>query len=255
MSHERRIFLSIPPTIELGSAAAILHMDGQTKHHLTHVLRLPPGSKVTVADSHTGQAYSGTLLVIDSEMRVQLIDKLPHKLVTTGVDTLLFALCKGSHNDEVCEKATELGINSICFFQADRSVVVVKNSESKLSRWNKIAEAASRQSGRSTIPRITSAGSLREAISGLPLDNSLIKIVGSLAAQAVPLAQLHPFTASSCLLIGPEGDFSPAEEEILLANEFKFISFGAARLRSETAALAGTAMIQALYGLKNRPPL
>ena len=208
-----------------------------------------------MADSHSGQEYNAILIDEESELKVKLVGKLPFKKVVTGVDTLLFALCKGSHNDEVCEKATELGISSICFFQAERSVVIAKNTESKISRWNKIAEAASRQSGRTTIPRITSALSLKEAIATLPAGHTLLKIVGSLAKQAMSLSQIHPLAKSSCLLIGPEGDFSPAEEEILLVNDFKFISFGNARLRSETAALAGIAMIQALYELKNIPPL
>jgi 16S rRNA (uracil1498-N3)-methyltransferase len=76
------------------------------------------------------------------------------------------ALCKGEKNDFICQKATELGVDKICFFQAERSISRIddRDRKKKLERWKKISEAALQQSGQTALPTIEIFQSLNQTL-------------------------------------------------------------------------------------------
>ncbi|HRD51148.1 MAG TPA: RsmE family RNA methyltransferase, partial [Flavobacteriales bacterium] len=64
------------------------------------------------------------------------------------------------------------------------------------------------------------------------------RFFGHLDPLSLPFAAAYSSSSDAVVLIGPEGDFTPAEAEMLLANDFLSVTLGNARLRTETAALA-----------------
>ena len=168
---------------------------------------------------------------------------------------MLFAVCKGSVNDTIAEKCCELGVRNLIFWQADHSVVKLKTDndiQKKLSRWQKIAEAASKQCGNALITQIFYAKNLSESLSLLEgmFTQKPVKLCCSLKSSAIEIRELDKNSDLFCAVIGPEGDLSREEDEFLQKKEFQFISLGPYTLRAETAALSVVSSINAVFGYK-----
>jgi 16S rRNA (uracil1498-N3)-methyltransferase len=251
VTHERRIFLPLPPVLE----RPWIELPHQTVHHLVHVLRLPPGSAITLVDPHTGTEYEAALEKDDGSHFARILSTLSSTTRSTPVKTLIFALCKGKVNDLVCEKATELGAQRIVFWMATRSIVRIDRGDDrqrKLERWQKIAESAACQCARNDLPTVILALNLEEALAPLvedPLSDR--RFCCSLSPGARTLKNLDPVRSPSHLVIGPEGDLTPDEEETLQNARFELLSLGTLRLRAETAAVAALSMLAAAYEISS----
>lgn len=137
------------------------------------------------------------------------------------------------------------------FWQAERSVVQLSNlsaRSSRMKRWSKIAEAAAQQSERSTIPSILFAANITELIqTSLELqDKNQLSLCCSLSPAAKTMDELLGSSQQIDLVIGPEGDLSPTEEQLLLERDFKLVTLGPLTLKSDTAAIAAIAQAEAI---------
>lgn len=148
--------------------------------------------------------------------------------------TAICALTKNS--EELIEKLSELGVESLILFEAERSVV--KNSR-KLDRFKKIALLSASQSNRSLPLNITLSSDLGKALSTAPTGT---RLVAALSSERTPLIK-EIKTAPIIFAVGPEGDFTQNEYELLFESNFKPVSLGDLVLRSETAALSMAATI------------
>jgi 16S rRNA (uracil1498-N3)-methyltransferase len=146
--------------------------------------------------------------------------------------------------DLIVQKATELGVTELSPLQSDRSISLVEDdkAETRRAKWHQLTIEAAKQCGQNWLPAV-----------GLPLkprdffnqaSRFQIKLVASLQAEAKPLKEVlreqcaeFPSPRSIALLIGPEGDFTPAEMGEARAAGFLPVSLGPIVLRSETAAL------------------
>lgn len=249
MSHPRRFFVDTSVPVFVGS---ILKLSQPDSHHLNDVLRAKIGQQVTVVNNHDHCSYGCVLVNQEKTVAVKVITILEDKPAINGVSALLFPLCKGKKNDFVCEKATELGVDQIVFFQAARSVVRLKTRQDqikRLSRWEAIAKTAAAQSGKNVCPKILFYESLAESIYN-HLNKELREtqlLCAALAPNSKRLKDIISPGIKSTLLIGPEGDLT--EEELSLSTEtgFELVSLGPSTLKSETAAIAGVALIGALW--------
>lgn len=240
MSHERRVFVGVPGGLRAGAEVSLGDSDS---HHLRDVLRLKTGDPVVVVETTTGQVFEGFLVSLNSPVIAKISSEISASPDLSVVRGLLFALCRGKTNEYVAEKATELGVEFIIFWMAERSVVRLgdsSDSQKKVARLEKICEAASKQSGRGSIPKVYVVSSLEaawEVVSGLQAPGDRF-FVGSLAEDARKLSSIAPLKGFAHCIIGPEGDFSPAEESFLRTKGGELFSLGLTRLRAETAACA-----------------
>ena len=157
--------------------------------------------------------------------------------------TALCALTKNS--EDLIEKLSELGVESLILFEAERSVV--KNSR-KLDRFKKIAELSASQSNRCFPLEVALSTDLGKALGDLPTGT---RLVAALSSERTPLIN-EIKSAPITFAVGPEGDFTQYEYEILYQNNFKPVSLGDLVLRSETAALSMAATISnMLYSSKD----
>lgn len=201
----------------------VLGVDDEDDHHLRRVLRLRPGEEGTVADGRGGWracvwtgADDGPLEGAGEIRR----DPAPAPSVTVG-----FALTKGDRPEWVTQKLTEVGVDVIVPFSAERSVVRWDDEKAarQHQRLGRVAREAAMQSRRVWLPTV------------LPLAtfSALVADVGADVALAHP-GGAPPSLARPGLLVGPEGGFSEAE----LQTSPGSISLGQTVLRAETAALA-----------------
>jgi 16S rRNA (uracil1498-N3)-methyltransferase len=148
--------------------------------------------------------------------------------------------------DFVIQKTTELGVSAIIPIITERSQL---RETRKHPRWKKIAEEASRQSGRTRIPEILEICSFKDVFDMPVLISGKGIIFWEQGGEKLPAVTSRLSHADKILLlIGPEGGFS--EEETLLASEKGFITatLGNRILRAETASIAAVSIMQFALG-------
>jgi|GEM_PF-501758 len=267
MSQEHRFFL--PLDADDGKAnevGCIVELSDADSHHVRNVLRLLPESNIVLVSRVTSEVFNATIVAdksrelrgekrtvqaeitsVITERKAQLTTFTPDNLIRYA--HLVVALPKSDLPEWITEKATELGATTISFFAGDRSVVKLKTSADTLKKQRRlevVAEAASKQSKRSNIPKIVVIESLETALHSLPEKCSLFQC--SLDADAVMLKKMQPTElANFALIIGPEGDFSNAENALLQKSGAQKISLGTRTLRVETAAICALAQTALLW--------
>ncbi len=234
-----------PPPLPPGST---LELPPEAAHHAHRVLRLRVNDPVQVFDGEGGalDAKIGEI----SGRRVML-----HELQTcmTNVESplhivLVQAMCSSEKMDWVVQKATELGAAEIQPVQTQRSVARLsgERAEKRVAHWRSVAIAACEQSGRNVLPRIHAPQDFGAWLAGVQGSRGSKFIL--LPEGGIPLREQSLPPNDAVLLVGPEGGFSV--EETLMAQHSGFvpIRLGARVLRTETAAMAGIAALQTLWG-------
>jgi 16S rRNA (uracil1498-N3)-methyltransferase len=217
-------------------------------HHASRVLRLRVGDTVEIFDGIGNECHG---LIADlSGKRVFVSD-----LTATDINresslqvVLAQALSSSEKMDWVIQKATELGVAEIQPIDTERSVAKLsaERAAKRLEHWQQVVISACEQCGRNVLPKIHA-----------PLDI----MVWLQQARTIPdakfillpegAASLHDQTrppGKATLLIGAEGGFSQAESTTALHCGFTSIRLGSRVLRTETAAIAGLAALQTLWG-------
>jgi 16S rRNA (uracil1498-N3)-methyltransferase len=224
---------------------------GEKAHYLFSVLRCKKEDQLTIFD---GKGICFRTLIERADKReviAEVSEHFPCDFESPVHIILVQALLKGEKMDWVIQKTTELGVTEIMPVITERSQV---RATRKTGRWRKIAEEASRQSGRSVVPIVHEPVGLKELLEGSePVRQgeakgfilwedggvSFNEAVKKISVSARP--SIH-------LFIGPEGGFT--KEEIALAVEkgFLVVSLGKRILRAETAALSAVTLVQFLLG-------
>jgi 16S rRNA (uracil1498-N3)-methyltransferase len=200
-------------------------------HHATHVLRLKPGDTVNVFDGRGHEAQcrvgeAGKLVLLQQSST----PPLPRRV------TLAQAVPK-KNMDLIVEKATELGVTAIIPLLSERTIVQLDENARKLERWRDIALESCKQCGNNWLPVIEPPRKVPAFLADTgPFD---LKLIASLQPGAQPLQAILGETRpqSVLVLIGPEGDFTPAEISSAKNAGCWPLSLGPLVLRAETAAI------------------
>jgi 16S rRNA (uracil1498-N3)-methyltransferase len=214
--------------------------DGEA-HHCIHVLRLKVGDTLNVFDGRGHEARCVIAEIVKKTVRLTLLQQSstppPRRRITLGQ-----AIPKKSM-DLIVEKATELGVAAIAPLVSERTMVQLDEDSKKPGRWRDIALEACKQCGNNWLPEIQP---LQKAQNFLASPGKFdLKLIASLQTGAKPLktvlsntpALQHSSAPSVLILIGPEGDFTPAELGLAKSAGCLPLSLGPLVLRSETAAL------------------
>jgi 16S rRNA (uracil1498-N3)-methyltransferase len=220
---------------------------GPDVHHLHRVLRLAAGSQVSVSDGR-GERYLAVIGSMDPEVvHMELLEQLAQPKIFLELPVrLVQGIAKGSKMDWIVQKNTEMGIASIQPVSTEFTVVrfaTPQDAAKKQYRWQKIADEASKQSKRTSIPVVEQPRTLKQALElGRKTDENWLRL---LAHEKVSAARLADVLQPESLMhfmgiemwIGPEGGFSP--EEVTLAEEagVQTVGLGPRILRAETASL------------------
>ena len=230
-----------------------LTISGDAHHHLHHVLRTRLGSVVTLLDGQ-GQCCEVELQAINKrEALARVVRRWREKDCALPI-TLIQAVPKGDKFDLILQKGTELGVHC---FQLVRTAHAVPQADAarmakREQRWTRIVSEAARQCRRSFLPEVKPISGLADVISQRTDDLKILLW----EAGSVPLAEALP-EEQPCgvrLLVGPEGGFTADETELISAAGFRAAHLGPRILRTETAGLAATSILQYLYGDWHQPP-
>ncbi len=217
-------------------------------HHAVHVLRLRTGDDVTLFNGRGGE-YAGR---ISSIQRLQVsIDLLEHRAVERESPlhvVLVQGVSSGERMEFTIRKAVELGVAEIRPLLAAGSVARPKGERAagRQAHWQKIAIAACEQCGRNRIPAVhplVDASAYRPP----PADDS-IRILLSPGSELALSGFVKKESRSFILAAGPEAGFTAQEEAVFLHAGFVPVKLGPRVLRTETAALAALAALNALRG-------
>ena len=156
--------------------------------------------------------------------------------------TLYQALIKPAHFEYVLQKGTELGVSRFVPFVAERSVTTGE----KLTRWKAIVVEAAEQSGRRTVPEISSVLSFDQAL--VEATREGVPFMPWEGCDRPRLGSVHRHARHLTLIVGPEGGLSEAEVKAARARGVVTVSLGQRILRSETAAIVAATLLFHLNG-------
>jgi 16S rRNA (uracil1498-N3)-methyltransferase len=228
-------------------SGAVVTIDGGDAHKIARVLRLHDGDGIEVIDS-AGRAYDATIELASGRVRATLGDVRAGATRGDGpaIDVAQ-ALPKGQKMDFVVEKATELGAAAILPFACERAIATGPGAE-KHERWGRLAKTAAAQCGRRDVPEIHAAIGF-DALLARFAQYDRVLFPWELAPQ-VPLmeglAEALEGASHVLIVIGPEGGFTHAEAEAARERGARYLWLGTRILRTETAAMALLAVIDAL---------
>lgn len=237
-------FYCLPPL----NSGATFELPPEAAHHAHRVLRLRVNDPVQIFDGK-GSAFDAVIGEISGK-RVVL-----NKLNSCAAEArqplhivLAQAMCSSEKMDWVVQKATELGVMEIQPVQTQRSVAKLSGEriEKRTEHWRSVVISACEQCGRNTLPQVRAPQDISAWLARMR-DGPGTKLI-LLPGGAATLQQQPRPPSCVTLLVGPEGGFSA--DEALMAQHAGFIPalLGPRVLRTETAALAGIAALQTLWG-------
>jgi len=205
-------------------------------HYLTNVMRLKRGSNVNLFNKD-GEWLSEIVFLDRDRVEVKSLNKIKESSKSTNVE-LAICLVKKTSMEIILQKATELGIAKIIPIISERTEVKDLNIE----RAKKIVIEATEQSNQLNVPDIEEPQKLKDFINSLDSNTSLF--FADINTEKKIDNKIIEKSKKISLLVGPEGDFSPNEREMILAKD-NAISFSLSKniLRTETAAISAISLI------------
>ena len=219
-------------------------------HHALRVLRLRTGESVALFNGD-GAEYAA--LVVEASRARCALDVTGREVMdreTPFAVTLAQAVSSGERMDYTVQKAVELGVAAIQPLEARRSVVRLSadRARKRLAHWQAVAIAACEQCGRNRVPRVLPLMRLDAFLAGRAAQRDGERCVLLSPRSARRLRDLGPPVGAITMLSGPEGGFSSDEERAAERVGFLPVRVGPRVLRTETAAVAALAAMQALWG-------
>ena len=215
----------------------IFTLDEDESFHAIRVLRLKKGDIINIVDGQGG-FYKGVIQadsskcctgeVLNVELNFRKKGYYLHLVVSPTKNT--------SKMEWLLEKITEIGADEISFIKCEFS----ERTNIKVERWQKILISAMKQSISAYLPKMNNVVEFKEFINKLKFSGD--KFIAH-TSNSPNLLQHYVKNNNVILLIGPEGGFSTKEIEDAIEREFRPISLGAKRLRTETAAICASAII------------
>ena len=214
----------------------------EESHHAAIVLRLEVGQKITVFDG-TGFEAPATLLEISrGAVRVAVGQRQKSPALPCAI-TLAQAVPKGKNMELIVQKAVELGATRIAPIISDRTISrwTAEEAQEKTRKWQSVAIEACKQCGQNVVPEVCLPRPMKEFLEKTPLAE--LPLIASLQPDARHLKHWlgeipggrRP--ASVTILVGPEGDFTPAETGAAKSAGYRPVTLGPIILRTETAAI------------------
>ena len=226
-------------------AGGVCTLPEDAAHHAVHVLRLREGDEVTLFNGRGGEFAAR---IASMQLLRISIDLLQHRAVERESPlrvTLMQGVSAGERMDSTVRKAVELGVAEVQPILAARSVARPKGdrAENRRSHWQKIVISACEQCGRNRVPEVQPVLALNDYRA-----SSLgVKILLSPTAER-PLSKIPLQGNDFVLAAGPEAGFTADEEAALVEAGFAPALLGSRVLRTETAAVAALAALNALRG-------
>ncbi len=250
------VFLAEPGALDgLGPGARHV-LDGAEARHAGVVQRRRPGEAVDVVDG-AGVRLCCTIAEVEPGRLVLQVDRRVVEPPPPVPLVLVQALAKGDRDERAIEAATEVGVDGVVPWQAQRSVVVWRGDRAARSRakWLATVRSATKQARRAWLPDVAEAvttaglaGLAGEVVAG----GGLALVLHEAAGTPLSAVQL-PATGQVLVVVGPEGGIDDAELEMLTAAGARAVRLGPHVLRTSTAGPVAAAMLAERLGRWDPP--
>lgn len=233
-----------PQALASGSTISVT---GQQARHIKQVLRLRNGDRLRLFNGD-GKEYSAIFLQAGrAAITLQVdtpVDTLPEPCLHIR---LAQGIARNDRMDLILQKSVELGISEIQPLWMQRSQAHVRGERlaKRILHWQGVIASACEQCGRASLPKLLTPQSFADWIDSDALDTMRLMLQPD---SRQVLAELERPTGTITLLVGPEGGMNVDERTLASAAGYIGLHLGARILRTETAALAALAGIQALWG-------
>lgn len=258
------VFFTAPGTLDGLAPGSVFVLDGPEARHAVTVKRLGVGETVDIADGAGKRLTGGVSAVAPGELTVECsglsVEPLPEVRLV-----LVQALAKGDRDELAAETATELGIDAVVPWQAERSIVRWKAERAAKAhaKWQSVVTAAAKQARRAWIPEVRPAvdgAGLQAAVAAADLAIILHEDAVRPLRQVLEAWQHAGATGDGpgsdgpgagrevLLIVGPEGGISPWEVTRLCDAGAVTALLGHHVLRSSTAGPAATVLASDILG-------
>ena len=219
-------------------------------HHAVRVLRLAAGDTLALFNGDGAEYPARVERVSKREVTVKVQERRIVSRESPLAVTLAQAIASGERMDYTIQKAVELGVAAIQPLAASRSVVRLsgERADRRVSHWRAVAIAACEQCGRNHLPPIAAVAPLERWLAQWPARNDGSRPLLLSPRGETTLRELDRPAKTVVILAGPEGGLTQDEESAARRSGFIPVSLGPRVLRTETAAVAALAAMQALWG-------
>ena len=242
MTHQ--LFLGEPSAVAGAVVGASLLLEGDEGRHAATVVRIRPGERYFVADGDGRRALLEATDVDRAWVRGRVLDVTVEPEPAPRL-VLVQALAKGDRDEQAVEAATELGVDEVVPWQAERSVVVWRGDRAarSLAKWTAVVARATKQSRRSRMPVTSPAVGLAPLVARVA-GSALTLVLHEDATE--PLASVDlPSSGDVLVVVGPEGGITDREVGALAAAGARPVRLGATILRASSAGPAALAVLSA----------
>jgi 16S rRNA (uracil1498-N3)-methyltransferase len=226
------------------TAGSLVVLGGSEGRHGATVKRIGVGEHVLLADGVGHRAESVVESVGPAELQLRLLAVALQPQPDSRF-VLVQALAKGDRDEQAIEAATELGVDEVVPWQAERSVVIWRGERAarSLRKWQQIVMAATKQSRRTRVPAVSEPANLQAVIRRIE-ESSLALVLHEEAQLSLSGLEL-PTSGDVVLIVGPEGGISPAELSAFVGAGAVAVRLGQNILRSSSAGPAALAVMSA----------
>jgi 16S rRNA (uracil1498-N3)-methyltransferase len=245
------VFLAAPGTLAGAGPGDVVRLAGEEARHAAAVRRVRPGEELEVVDGAGVRVRGAAESVAPAEVTVRVTTTVVEPPPAVAV-VLVQALAKGDRDGLAVEAATELGVDAVQPWQAERCVVVWADSRAErgVRRWSAVAEAAAKQSRRARVP----------AVRPLLRGRDLVAVARAATARGDAVVVLHegatvslravplPAAGEVLLVVGPEGGLTDRELADLTRAGAAVARLGPHVLRTSTAGPVAVALVSERLG-------
>lgn len=215
---------------------------GEDVKHIRNVLRKQIGENIEICNLENGKAYDCKITKIEEKhIDAEILKELKEEKNNILVD-IYQGIPKSDKMELIIQKSVELGTNAIIPVAMKRCVAKIesKDENKKIDRWQKIAESAAKQSGRTIIPEIRRVNTIKDIAQLIEKYDSVIVAYENEKQNTIKRELLklkNREQVKIAVVIGPEGGLEESDVKLLKEAGANIVTLGNRILRTETVAL------------------
>ncbi|WP_309070028.1 16S rRNA (uracil(1498)-N(3))-methyltransferase [Arthrobacter sp.] len=240
-----------PAEVQAAVAGGSITLRGTEAHHAATVKRVVAGETVDLLDGE-GNRLGCTVVDVSGAAVVMTVDTVSFEPLPATRIVLVQALAKGDRAEMAVEAATELGVDAVVPWQADRSIVRWRADKAVKgqAKWESVVRAASKQSRRTRVPEVLDTVDSRGLGRWLAdvAHPVLLHEEGRISLASYWNRRSEDHTGTVAVIVGPEGGVSPQEVTLFEEHGAVPVQLGTNVLRASTAGPAAIAVLNQLLG-------